>query len=311
MFTARTDLAVEIHEILTEAATELDGVSLKQEESRGIAISRIYIETEDAAEKMGREQGSYVTLDLKGQNIADGVGYENACHVLAEELQALLPEQADKTVLVAGLGNRDITPDALGPKAVSKLMVTRHLLEHIPDKIDKKIRSVCAFSPGVLGITGMETGEVIEAVCHATKPDAVVVIDALAARSMDRISTTVQLCDTGISPGAGVGNRRKALSAKTLGIPVIAVGVPTVIDAPTITADLMQAVTKSVSPDEDNRDEHLALLYQTLPEPLKQFIVTPKDVDILIDRISKVVASGINLALHPGLTLQDMEAYIS
>ena len=198
-------------------------------------------------------------------------------------------------------------------------MVTRHLLEYIPDQIDEGIRPVCAISPGVLGITGMETGEVVRGVTDTVRPDAVIVIDALAARSMERISTTIQICDTGISPGAGVGNQRKALDKSTLGVPVIAIGVPTVIDAVTIAADSLHLAAQNSSDNKQlhdaleglDRDEQYALLHKQLPEAITGFIVTPKDVDLLIGRVSKVVANGVNLALHKNIGFDDIAAYTS
>ncbi len=317
----RTDLALEMHEFLTETSTELSGVSVHKEEKQNTFISRVKIESLAAQAKMGKPIGNYITIEFPGLNIAEGEDYENLCRIVADEIIALLSLGEKSNVLVVGLGNWNITPDALGPKVVSKLMVTRHLLQYIPDQIDEGIRPVCAISPGVLGITGMETGEVIRGVTDKIRPDAVIVIDALAARSMDRISTTIQLCDTGISPGAGVGNQRKALDKSSLGVPVIAVGVPTVIDAATITADTLKMAADSKKTKEnealfnalknlDSEQQH-ALLQEALPETLAGFIVTPKDVDLLLDRVSKVVANGINLALHKNITFEDIEAYTS
>lgn len=317
----RTDLAIEMHEMLMEAASEISGVTVKQEEKDNIHISRIAINTLKAQMQMGKPIGHYITIEFQDLNIAEGEEYEALCHVVAQELGALLSLKEKSNILVVGLGNRDITPDALGPQVVSKLMVTRHLLEYIPEQIDEGIRPVCAISPGVLGTTGMETGEIVRGVTDKIKPEAVVVIDALAARSMDRISTTIQICDTGISPGAGVGNKRKALDKSTLGVPVIAVGVPTVIDAATITADTLKLAADTEKAKSDSKlyealseldsDEQYAMLKDALPETLSGFMVTPKEVDLLIERVSKVVANGINLALHKNITFQDIDAYIS
>lgn len=314
----RTDLAIEIHEMLTEAATELSGVTVHKEQKHNAQISRVKIETLRAQHQMGKPIGNYITIEFPDVNIAEGEDYENLCRTIAEELTTLLPLQKNSTVLVVGLGNQNITPDALGPSVVSKLMVTRHLLQYIPDQIDEGIRPVCAISPGVLGITGMETGEVIRGVTDKIHPDAVIVVDALAARSMDRISTTIQLCDTGISPGAGVGNNRKALDKSSLGVPVIAVGVPTVIDAATIATDTLQMAAqkeKSNKPFKElaamDRDEQYTILKEALPETLNGFMVTPKDVDLFVERVAKVVANGINLSLHNNITFQDIAAYTS
>ncbi len=321
MYQTRTDLALEMHEMLTEAAEELSGVTLKEEEKEGIKISRVNIENLRAQAKMGKPIGHYITIEFPDVNIAEGEEYEELCRILGKELKALLSLKDKSNVLVVGLGNWNITPDALGPKAISKLMVTRHLLQYIPDQIDEGIRPVCAISPGVLGITGMETSEIIKGVTNAIKPDAIIVIDALAARSMDRISTTIQICDTGISPGAGVGNQRKALDKSTLGVPVIAVGVPTVIDAATITADTLQMAAQSEKVEANrelcavlskmDEEEQYGMLRAALPDSLNGFIVTPKDVDMLIDRVAQVVANGINLALHKDITFQDIAAYTS
>ncbi len=316
----RTDLAIEMHEMLTEAAEELSGVSVNREEKRGTQISRVKIEDLEAQAKMGRPIGNYITVEFPELNLADGEDYENLCHVLAEELSALLTLGKNSKVLVVGLGNESITPDALGPKVVARLMVTRHLFTYMPDELSEGIRSVCAIAPGVLGTTGMETGEIIQSLVDKIRPDALVAIDALAARSIDRISTTVQLCDTGIAPGSGVGNKRKALDRSTLGVPVIAIGVPTVIDAATITADVLELAASSLAEGAEeiktalsamDRDEQYALFRGAVPEQMGGFIVTPKDVDLTIDRVSRAVAGGINFALHEGITLADMEAFIS
>ena len=314
----RTDLAIEVHEMLTETATELSGVTVHKEQKHNARISRVKIETLRAQHQMGKPIGNYITIEFPDVNIAEGEDYENLCRTMAEELSALLPLQKNNTVLVVGLGNQNITPDALGPSVVSKLMVTRHLLQYIPDQIDEGIRPVCAISPGVLGITGMETGEVIRGVTDKIHPDAVIVVDALAARSMDRISTTIQLCDTGISPGAGVGNNRKELNKSSLGVPVIAVGVPTVIDAATIATDTLQLAAQKENSGKlcrelaaMDREEQYTILKEALPESLNGFMVTPKDVDLFIERVAKVVANGINLSLHKNITFQDITAYTS
>lgn len=321
MNSVRTDLAIEVHEMLMEAANEISGVTVTQEDKNKMHISRVKIESLKAQAQMGKPIGNYVTIEFPGLDIAGGEDYENICRILADEILALVTLQDKSNVLVVGLGNWNITPDALGPKVIEKIMVTRHLLRYAPDQIDEGIRPVCAISPGVLGITGMETGEVVRGVTDKVRPDMVIVIDALAARSMDRISATIQICDTGISPGSGVGNQRQALDKSNLGIPVIAIGVPTVIDAATITADTLQMASNTEAKKENSelyaalskldRDQQYAILKEALPETLNSFIVTPKEVDLLIDRVSKVVANGINLALHKDLSFTDIDAYIS
>ena len=316
----RTDLAIEMHEMLTEAAEELAGVSVDREEKNGTQVSRVHIESLEAQSKMGRPIGTYITVEFPELNVSDGEDYENLCHVIAEELSSLLPLSQNSKVLVVGLGNEGITPDALGPKVIGRLMVTRHLFTYMPEVLSEGIRSVCAIAPGVLGTTGMETGEIIQSLVERVRPDALIAIDALAARSIDRISTTVQLCDTGIAPGSGVGNKRKALDRSALGVPVIAIGVPTVIDAATITADVLAWAADSLSEGAESvktalakldREEQYALFQKAVPEAMGGFIVTPKDVDLTIDRVSRAIAGGINFALHKGISLADMEAYIS
>lgn len=319
----RTDLAGEAYEMLTEAAEEISGIGMSEEEKAGLKLTRIQVQSEEAAEKMGKPCGTYITLetaDLQSQTQED---YEAACRVLAEELQSLLclPEHA--TVLVVGLGNQNVTPDALGPLVLSKLMITRHLLEYLPEQTEEGIRPVCAIAPGVLGITGMETGEIVRGVTEKICPDLVIAVDALAARSMARVNTTVQLCDTGIAPGAGVGNKRKELSRKTLGVPVIAIGVPTVIDAATIAADSLQSICRALRQSakphsafyqmlsEMDDSEQLALIKETLTPNPADFIVTPKDIDRKLEQISKIVANGINLALHKNISLKEIDTYVS
>lgn len=320
--TIRTDLAMEAYEMLTEAAEELAGVGVKKEQRGDTQITRVEIETKDAAEKMGKPVGNYITIEISDAKIADANKMEEMCNLLANEIKALGNLKKNDTVLVIGLGNRSVTPDALGPEVISCLMVTRHMLEYLPEHMPEGIRSVCAVSPGVLGITGIETGEIVRGVTEKIKPDLVICIDALAARSIERISRTIQLCDTGIAPGAGVGNKRRALNRETLGVPVIAIGVPTVIDAATITADSLGAVTDSLSQSADSgselykmlssidRDEQFKLIKEALYPSVGDFIVTPKDVDLMIEKTAKIVANGINLALHDDISLEDVEMYV-
>lgn len=319
----RTDLAMEAYEMLSEAAEELSGITVSKEDSGDIQITRVEVKTKEAEQQMGKPMGTYVTMEIPDTKTAGAEEISAACRALADEIKLLADLKDDTEILVVGLGNWNVTPDALGPQVVEKLMVTRHLLEYIPQHIDEGIRPVCAISPGVLGITGMETGEIIRGVAEKIKPDLVICIDALAARSIERVSTTVQLCNTGIAPGAGVGNKRRALNAETLGVPVIAIGVPTVIDAATITADTLSAISSAMAKSAGeksplypmlssmNRDEQFALAKEALSPNMGDFIVTPKEVDMMIDKVSRIVADGINLALHKGIDFGDIEAYVS
>lgn len=322
----RTDLAIEAREMVQEdQKQEVPGVEVDVEEKEDIKITRVKITEEVGQEIMGKPIGTYTTLEIpeirqQGEEFKKDVAQE-----LAKELDAIIHEKIDKdaTTLVVGLGNRNITPDALGPKVVSRLMVTRHLLEHIPDMVDEEITPVCAISPGVLGITGIETSEIIRGVVERVQPDMVIAIDALASRRMERVNTTIQITNTGISPGSGVGNKRKALNEETLGIPVIAVGIPTVVDATTIANDTIDMILDEMIQESTqgkefynmlkgiNRQEKHMLIRQVLHPYVGDLMVTPKEVDLIIDDISLVVANGMNIALHPGIDLEDVNRYIN
>ena len=207
----------------------------------------------------------------------------------------------DSVILVVGLGNDHITPDALGPYTVDRLMVTHHMKKHMPEQLDKGIRSVCAIAPGVLGTTGMETVDIVKGVVDELKPDVVIAVDALASRSLSRMGSTIQIANTGISPGAGVGNRRDGLNEHTLGVKVIAVGVPTVVDAATVAIDSIDMAVKS---------EDTAAIKEQLYDNMGTLMVTPKNIDLIIERASKTVANGINLALHENMTFSQIEEYV-
>jgi len=226
-----------------------------------------------------------------------------------------------RTALVVGLGNWNITPDAVGPKVVSKIMVSRHLKEYVPGDIDEGVRPVCAIAPGVLGLTGMETSEIIKGIVERVKPSLVVCIDALASRRTQRVNRTIQIGNTGIAPGAGIGNRRLELSEETLGVPVIAIGIPTVVDAGTIANDTIDLVLENLIKSSTkgsafynmlkdvDRDEKQALIREVLDPSLGGLVVTPKDIDKVIDSVSKIIANGINISLQPALTLDDINTY--
>ena len=287
----RTDLAWESHQMWRESAgetTALPGVRAREERRRGFSVTRVEILDAAGAEALGKPMGAYVTVDL-GPYLADRrEGFLPAAQVLAGELSPLLPGEG--SVLAAGLGNAAMTPDAVGPLAVGHLLVTRHLGDALPG-----LRPVAAVAAGVLGTTGMESAEWVRGLARQVEPAAVIAIDALAARSAERLCAAVQLSDTGIIPGSGVGNARQALSRESLGVPVISVGVPTVVDAATLALDLL---------GED----------ATLPEGLGQgsggLFVTPRDVDQLVRDVARVVGWGINLALQPSLAPEDLEALL-
>ncbi|MDD4797432.1 MAG: GPR endopeptidase, partial [Eubacteriales bacterium] len=211
----------------------------------------------------------------------------------------------DVTILVIGLGNWDITPDSLGPRAVGQIMVTRHLMQMIPDQIDERVRALCALSPGVLGITGIETAEIIRGVVERVKPDILIAIDALAARSISRLGTTVQLSDAGIHPGSGVGNHRMALNRETLGVPVLSIGVPLVVYAGTIARDVIENL--GGMRDTQRIDDAIE---QVLHGTDTEMMVTPKDVDQLVEDTARMVATGINLMVHRGVTIDEIARFM-
>lgn len=269
---ARTDLALELSEGLKE---KTEGVEQSSETDGDIKITRIKITSEKGERAINRPIGEYITLEFPPLfKISDYSSLENA---VIRELHRLLSEKKER-ILVAGLGNTDITPDAVGPLTVRQILATRHITGQFAESIGLKgLKSVSVISPGVLGQTGIETTELIKCAVDATKPDAVIVIDALAAGSAARLFRSLQLCNTGITPGSGVKNSRREISEKTLGVPVIAIGVPTVMDAESLAAELTGCET----------------------EKSADMFVTPKDVDLLCGRISEILSQALNIYLQP------------
>lgn len=282
----RTDLALESFD--ADKSTP-GGVVCTQEIKNSIKITRIRVENKAAAQKIGKPVGNYITLELADFKSAAG-DLKLQAETAAEELRRLLPGSG--TVLVAGLGNSDITPDAVGPLALSMIFATRHISGEIADKIGLGgLRPVAAVTPGVLGKTGMETGEIIKNICGGISPCAVIAVDALAALSVDRLGNTIQISDAGIIPGSGVQNARKGVNEQSVGVPVIALGVPTVADMSSLLRELSGS---------DN-----------LPASAKNMIVTPKEIDIIVERAAKTAAYAINRALLPELDFETLEALIA
>ncbi len=295
----RTDLAMEA-EPLFRARRPLSsappGVRAYERRDGSFTISTVEILDGRGEAAIGKPRGRYITIELEALLRREENAFAEACRLLARELQELLQLPVSSSVLVAGLGNRDITPDAIGPIAVDNLMVTRHLREALPEHFGS-FRPVSALCSGVLGTTGIESGEIIAAVSSRVKPAAVVAVDALASRSMDRLCRTVQIADTGIIPGSGVGNARQALSRETLGVPVIAIGVPTVVDAATLAFDLISDAGVEIDPE-------------TLPES-GGMIVTPRDIDKNVRDISKLIGYSLNMALHDELSIEDIDMFLA
>lgn len=312
MYNFRTDLALERRDLYNKAHNiekDIDGIETEEEKvNDDITISRVKVTNEKGEEAIGKPIGSYITIDVKNFNIAQNEEIQQASEALTKELKALLEKHIDAKgpILVVGLGNIYVTPDALGPKVINEIDITRHLLQYMPEALDGNTREVSAVSPGVLGTTGIETLEILKGIVDNTKPKLVIVIDALASRSIERISSSVQLADTGIVPGAGVDNTRKEITVNTLGIPVIAIGIPTVVEAATIAADSLTLLIQKVQEQGESNDFLNKLQeedkYQVIKEVLApeeyNFIVTPKEIDGLIEKMKDVVARGINFAIN-------------
>lgn len=311
MYNFRTDLADERRDLYKKAnkiENEVDGIEAEEEQiTDKIKVTRVKITNEQGEQAIGKKQGNYITIDIQKMNIITEEEAEKASETLANELRKLVENkiQSKEDVLIVGLGNEEVTPDALGPNVVKDIEVTRHIINYLPQYIDENARPVSAIAPGVLGTTGIETLEVIKGVVDNIKPKLLIVIDALASRSMERISSTIQLSDTGIVPGAGVGNTRKELTENTLGIPVIAIGIPTVVETAVVVNDALDLFIEKLQ-QEANSNEYLNQLkeednYEQIKEALLpkdfNFIVTPKEIDELILNMSEVVARGINMSM--------------
>ena len=312
MYNFRTDLALERRDLYNKAHNiekDIDGIETEEEKiDDNISVSRVKITNEKGEEAIGKKKGNYITVDVKNLKIANEEEIQKTSEVVTKELKTLLAKHvAEKdSILVVGLGNIYVTPDSLGPKVINEIDITRHLLEYMPEVLDENTREVSAISPGVLGTTGIETMEILKGIVDNVKPKLVIIIDALASRNIERISSSVQLADTGIVPGAGVGNARKELTESTLGIPVIAMGIPTVVEAATIAADSLTLFIKKVQENGESNDFLNRLQeedkYQIIKEILApeeyNFIVTPKEIDNLIEKMKDIVARGINFAIN-------------
>lgn len=312
MYQVRTDLALEAREKFEEDNVEIKGVRLEEEEAPAdIHISSVIIETENGAKTMGKPKGSYVTLEAKNM-IDEDEGYHREISAqLSKVLRKLLPKKKDYTSLVVGLGNRAVTPDSLGPRVVDNLCITRHIIKEFGKYVidDRCHKSVSSIVPGVMAQTGMESMEIVRGITKETKPDVIIAVDALAARSARRLNRTIQITDTGINPGSGVGNHRHALNSESVGVPVIAIGIPTVIDAATIVMDTMTNLLHAMSQAKQLQNigssyekldmvEKYQLVRELLTPQLNTLYVTPKDVDEAVKRLSFTVSEGINMALQ-------------
>ena len=308
MYNFRTDLASERRDIYQKASKqegEIDGIeSTKEEINENLKVERVKITNENGEQAIGKPIGNYITIDIKNLKIAQSEEIEKAANTLSNELKKILDAHIDKQgeVLVVGLGNIYVTPDSLGPKVINEIDVTRHIINYLPQYVEEGTRMVSAIAPGVLGTTGIETVEILKGIVDNIHPKLVIVIDALASRSIERISSTVQLSDTGIVPGAGVGNTRSEISIKTLGIPVIAIGIPTVVETAVLVNDSLDLFISKLQEEAKSNDYLNKLKEEDNYEEIKEalvpkdynLIVTPKEIDELIENMKDIVALGIN-----------------
>jgi len=321
----RTDLAIEMAENLSGASGDnIPGVEMtvEEDENLGVRVTWVEITNEDGASAMGKPMGNYITLESEAMKENDAHSHEEIAKILARKLGRLHQLGEDASILIIGLGNRHVTPDALGPLVCEKLLVTRHLGDTTPAELHGRLRAVAALAPGVMGITGIETAEIVKGVVEKTAPDLVIAIDALAARATRRINATIQIADTGINPGAGLGNKRTPINEEGLGVPVIAIGVPTVVDAATLVNDTMTqilSVMAEASPDNQpfynmldsmHDGERYGIITEIMSPYAGNMFVTPKEVDAVISCLARIIANTLNIALHPGITLDDVGRYL-
>lgn len=292
----RTDLALESQEMLERARKKNAGaaggyMSRKIQKDEDITVTEIIIESLEGEKALGKPKGTYVTIESEAVlREKDGIK-ERTSRALADELTKMIPFSYSLKVLVVGLGNEKVTPDSLGPHTVDKVRITAHLFKMFDADGDWEMANVSGFNPSVTGVTGMETADLIEKAVSLVKPDVTVIIDSLAARDLKRLSTTIQICDTGIEPGAGMGNRRKAISRETLGCKVVAIGVPTVIDSRTLIAEASEIIA---SWDEEATERYIESRDLDM-------IVTSTDIDRIIKDFSDIISNAINITLHPGI----------
>ncbi len=312
MYQIRTDLALETQEQMQEDKVDLKGVRYFEEEiDKNLVVSTVVIETENGAKTMGKPKGTYITIEAGDMDEDDEDYHREVSTQLARIIEKLIPVKKEElSVLVVGLGNRAVTPDSLGPRVVDNLCITRHILNEYGRFAYGKegVNRISSIVPGVMAQTGMESMEIVAAVVKETNPDFVIAVDALAARNTKRLNRTIQVSDTGINPGSGVGNHRHGLNKKSLGVPVISIGIPTVVDAATIVNDTMTTLLTALSQNEEwkrignsirelNDAEKYELIRELLSPGLNIMFVTPKDIDESVKRLSFTISEGINMAL--------------
>lgn len=310
----RTDMAVEARELVRGGSRrDVPGVHVQEDRRDGILVTRVKVASDEAARLMGKPPGHYITVDVPQFKERDSELRGRVTDTLAEVLTPLLARTAGEHVLVVGLGNWNATPDALGPRVVDRLLVTRHLGAVVPDDIRRRMRGVSAVAPGVLGTTGIETVDIIRGIVREARPDRVVAVDALAARSPARLVASVQVADTGIHPGSGVGNRRQGITEETVGVPVIAIGVPTVVLAAGMVWEVVRRAADTLKDEalfhrafaEMAQEDQRRLIDELMGPELGNLMVTPKEIDLLINDMADVMAEALNRALQPDLDREE------
>ena len=318
-----TDLAIESREIYQEENKgEIEGVSVDVVEEKNHSVTTVKVLNDKGSSIIGKPIGTYITIEVPNLNKTDEDLKDEVSIELSKVLKSLIKDLKRYKVLIIGLGNWKISSDSLGPKVIERVLVTRHFFINFNKESDESMANVAAMSPGVLGITGIETIDIVKGIVDKIKPDLVIAIDALSSRKMERISTTIQITDVGITPGSGVGNDRAGLNKESLGVPVISLGIPTVVNAATMVNDTMDLIIDSLKNEAEIGKEFYSLLdelstedkYTLIEEVLNPFmgnvIVTPKDINVLIDDLSIIIANGLNIALHPGIGISDVNRYI-
>lgn len=321
-FSPYTDLAIEAAQALTDDIKKSDGIELTATHSEAASVTLVKITNRKGSEEMGKPIGSYITIEspYMRENVPEM--HEEIKKLFADRLSELCDLKKEDSVLIVGLGNRYVTPDSLGPKVISGIMVTRHIKDSLPEEIKDNVRPVSAVTPGVMGLTGIESSEIIKGIAEKTKPSLIIAIDALAARKASRINSTVQMSDTGVTPGAGVGNTRGALNRDSMGVPVIAIGVPTVVDAATLVNDSLNSILGSMLEASDkgkdfyrtlqelSGEEKYSLISACLDPYTENMFVTPKEVDSVVDTLADIISGGINMALQPEINKDNVNVLI-
>jgi len=318
-FGINIDMALEAHDLVRgQTGQEIPGVKKDEQSFEHAQVTVIEVMDASGEKLMGKPVGTYVTIDAPEIRQNNKQIHNEIAEILAKQLGNILKIGPEDNVLIVGLGNWNATPDALGPRVVNYTLVTRHLKKYAPQDLSGSLRSVSALAPGVLGITGIETAEIIRGVVEKSKPDLVIAIDALAAQSSDRIATSIQLADTGISPGSGLGNQRMAINKQSMGVPVIAIGVPTVVNAAVIARGALDQFLEQLASNPgigaNVKDLNPLVLEQIVKSVLGPYstnlMVTPKEIDDLIEAISKIIAGGVSIALHPAVDPEEFHMYL-